>query len=68
LSAVLDNVVEAARLAAWHYAPIIPRAAAEAHQRLAGELPEPGQGCFGALRRGNVVSGPALFPRVALTE
>jgi methionyl-tRNA synthetase len=68
LSVVLDHLVEAARLAAWHYAPIIPRAAAEAHQRLAGVLPEPGQGYFGALRRGNVVSGPALFPRVALTE
>jgi methionyl-tRNA synthetase len=68
LSVVLDHLVEAARLAAWYYAPIIPRAAAEAHRRLAGSLPEPGQGCFGALRRGNVVTGRPLFPRVALTE
>ncbi len=67
LAVVLDHLVEAARLAAWYYVPIIPRAAAEAHQRLAGSLPEPGQGYFGALRRGAVVSGPPLFPRV-LTE
>lgn len=68
LSVVLDHLVEAARVAAWYYAPIIPRAAAEAHRRLAGSLPEPGQGCFGALRRGEVVTGSPLFPRVALTE
>ena len=67
LGVVLDHLVEAARLAAWHYAPIIPRAAAEAHRRLAGSAPAPGQGWFGAVRRGEVVSGPPLFPRV-LTE
>jgi methionyl-tRNA synthetase len=68
LAVVLDHVVEAARLAAWYYVPIIPRAAAEAHKRLTGSVPEAGQGCFGALRRGNVTVGPPLFPRVALTE
>jgi methionyl-tRNA synthetase len=68
LSVVLDHLVEATRVAAWYYAPIIPRAAAEAHRRLAGSLPEPGQGCFGALRRGEVVTCAPLFPRVALTE
>src|SRR6202011_4256189 len=39
LAVVLDHLVEAARLAAWYYAPIIPRAAAEAHVRLAGTPP-----------------------------
>ncbi len=67
LGVVLDHLVEAARLAAWYYAPIIPRAAAEAHRRLAGSAPAVGQGWFGAVRRGEVVSGPPLFPRV-LTE
>ena len=67
LEVVLDHLVEAARLAAWYYSPIIPRAAAEAHRRLAGSLPSPGQGRFGTVRRGEVVTGPPLFPRV-LTE
>jgi methionyl-tRNA synthetase len=67
LAVVLDHLVEAARLAAWYYAPIIPRAAAEAHLRLAGTPPAPGEGFFGALRRRSVVVRPALFPRM-LTE
>lgn len=64
LAVVLDHLVEAARVAAWYYAPIIPRAATEAHRRLAGSLPTPGGGFFGALRRGSVLVGPPLFPRV----
>ena len=67
LAVVLDHLVEAARLAAWYYAPIIPRAANEAHRRLAGSVPSPEQGRFGAVRRGEVVAGPPLFPRM-LTE
>jgi methionyl-tRNA synthetase len=34
LATVLDHIVSGARLAARHYAPIIPRAAAEAERRL----------------------------------
>jgi methionyl-tRNA synthetase len=68
LAVVLDHVVEAARLAAWYYAPFVPRAATEAHQRLAGTQPAVDGGCFGAVRRGRVVVGAPLFPRVALTE
>jgi methionyl-tRNA synthetase len=63
LAVVLDHLVEAARLAAWYYAPIIPRAAAEAHRRLAGAPPTPGNGTFDPRRRGTVVFGAPLFPR-----
>jgi methionyl-tRNA synthetase len=63
LERVLDHVVEAARLAAWYYAPIIPRAATAAHQRLAGTPPSPGHGTFETGGRGTVVFGPPLFPR-----
>jgi methionyl-tRNA synthetase len=63
LALVLDHVVEAARLAAWYYSPIIPRAAAEAHQRLAGTPAAPGKGTFQTAGRGTVVFGPPLFPR-----
>jgi methionyl-tRNA synthetase len=66
LALVLDHVVEAARLAAWYYSPIIPRAAADAHRRLAGTPPSRGQGIFGAVPRGEVVVGPPLFPRLVL--
>jgi methionyl-tRNA synthetase len=64
LSVVLDHVVEAARVSAWYYAPITPRAAADAHQRLAGVVPAPGQGTFGAIQRGTVRVGAPLFPRM----
>jgi methionyl-tRNA synthetase len=67
LAVVLDHLVEAARLAAWYYAPIIPRAAAEAHLRLAGSLPAPGESLLGARQRGNVIIGPPLFPRLAIS-
>jgi methionyl-tRNA synthetase len=63
LELVLDHVVEAARLAAWYYAPIIPRAATEAHQRLAGTSPSPGQGTFQPGPHPSVIFGPPLFPR-----
>ena len=63
LELVLDHAVEAARLAAWYYAPIIPRAAAEAHQRLAGVPVEHGSGTFQPAPRGAVTFGPPLFPR-----
>jgi methionyl-tRNA synthetase len=65
LELVLDHLVEAARLAAWHYAPIIPRASAEAHCRLAGAPPAPGGGVFDVKRRASVKVGPPLFPRLA---
>jgi hypothetical protein len=55
--------VEAARLAAWYYSPIIPRAAAEAHERLAGTQPLPGHGTFETAVRSTAVFGPPLFPR-----
>jgi methionyl-tRNA synthetase len=60
---VLDHVVEAARLAAWYYAPFIPRAAADAHLRLAGTPPCADGGTFDATRRGKVSFGAPLFPR-----
>ena len=63
LECVLDHVVEAARLAAWYYTPIIPRAATAAHHRLAGTPPSPGHGTFETGGRGTVVFGPPLFPR-----
>jgi methionyl-tRNA synthetase len=75
LEVVLQHVVEAARLAAWYSAPIIPRAAAEAHQRLAGSPPSPGGGRFvprpgtggnvlpGLIDLTRVEVGPPLFPR-----
>jgi methionyl-tRNA synthetase len=68
LSLVLEHLVEATRLAAWYYAPVIPRAAVEAHQRLAGTPPAPGGDAFASERRGGVVVGPPLFPRVAHAE
>jgi methionyl-tRNA synthetase len=68
LAVVLDHLVEAARLAAWYYAPIIPSAATEAHRRLTGTLPTPGQGSFVVRPRGEVELGPPLFPRLTPTE
>ena len=65
LALVLDYVVEAARVAAWHYAPILPRTAGEAHRRLAGAPPTPGGGAFGPSARRHVAVGPPLFPRSA---
>jgi methionyl-tRNA synthetase len=67
LALVLAHIVEATRLAAWWYAPIIPRAAAEAHRRLAGTPPQPGQGGFAPNRPWTVVVGPPLFPRLELS-
>jgi methionyl-tRNA synthetase len=64
LAMVLGHAVEAARLAAWHYAPIIPRAASEAHVRLSGGTLRPGGGTFGAVGVQTVVTGPPLFPRL----
>jgi methionyl-tRNA synthetase len=66
LELVLEHVVEAARLAAWYYAPIIPRAAEAAHQRLAGGSPGVGGGCFEPRARRVVDVGPPLFPRRSL--
>jgi methionyl-tRNA synthetase len=63
LELVLDHVVEAARLAAWYYAPIIPRAATAAHQRLSGAPPSPGYGTFAPAAHRTVTFGPPLFPR-----
>jgi methionyl-tRNA synthetase len=63
LQTVLDHAVEAARLAAWHYAPFIPRAATEAHCRFAGVPPLPGQDEFQLRPRATVRAGPPLFPR-----
>src|SRR5262249_61116114 len=54
LATVLDHAVEAARLAAWHFAPFIPRAAAAAHCRLVGSPPLPGGDSFTARPRGSV--------------
>jgi methionyl-tRNA synthetase len=69
LTVVLSHAVEAARLAAWYYAPIIPRAAAEAHLRLAGGPVVSDGGTFGALGRPkSVVTGPALFPRMSAEQ
>jgi methionyl-tRNA synthetase len=65
LSVALAHVVESTRLAAWHYAPIIPRAATEAHCRLAGTPPAPGGDVFDPTRPGAVSVGPPLFPRLA---
>jgi methionyl-tRNA synthetase len=65
LATVLGHAVEAARLAAWHATPLIPRAAAEAHRRLTGSQPLPGQDAFAPTSQLDaVVVGPALFPRV----
>jgi methionyl-tRNA synthetase len=64
LEVVLDYAVEAARLAAWYYAPFLPRVAAEAHQRLVGSVPSVGGGRFTVTRRGSVAVGEPLFPRV----
>jgi methionyl-tRNA synthetase len=63
LELVLDHVVEAARLAAWYYSPIIPRAAAEAHQRLAGAPASAANATFNPEWRRRVVFGAPLFPR-----
>jgi methionyl-tRNA synthetase len=63
LSVALAHIVESTRLAAWHYAPILPRAASEAHCRLAGTPPAPGGDVFNPDRRGEVSVGPPLFPR-----
>ena len=65
LSLVLEHVVEATRLAAWYYAPLIPRAATAAHQRLAGTPPAPGGEAFVPGRPATVRTGPPLFPRRA---
>jgi methionyl-tRNA synthetase len=65
LSIVLAHIVEATRLAAWYYAPIVPRAATEAHCRLAGTPPAPGGGVFAPEPRAPVRVGPPLFPRLA---
>jgi methionyl-tRNA synthetase len=65
LGVVLSHAVEAARLAAWYYAPFIPRAAAEAHCRLAGTPPLPGGGAFGPRTHESAIVGPPLFPRVS---
>jgi methionyl-tRNA synthetase len=64
LSVALAHIVESTRLAAWHYAPILPRAATEAHCRLAGTAPAPGGDVFNPDRRGEVSVGPPLFPRL----
>ena len=66
LSVVLAHAVEAGRVAAWHYAPVIPRAAEEAHCRLAGTPPLVGGATFDPARRpvSSRVGSP-LFPRVA---
>ena len=61
LGLVLDHAVEATRLAAWYYAPFIPRAATLAHCRLAGQPPAVG-GVFRPAPR-SVSPGPPLFPR-----
>jgi methionyl-tRNA synthetase len=60
--AVLAHAVEAARVAAWQYAPFIPRTATEAHQRLAGTPLLPDGGIF-APRAACVRTGAPLFPR-----
>jgi len=65
LGVVLDHTLEAARLAAWYYVPILPRAATDAHCRLAGARPLPGGGTFDPTRRHVVNVGPPLFPRLA---
>lgn len=65
LGVVLDHLVEATRVAAWHYAPFIPRTASEAHQRVAGTLPEPGRARFAVTLRHAVQVGTPLFPKVA---
>jgi methionyl-tRNA synthetase len=64
LGVVLDHVVEAARLASWHYAPFVPRAATEAHLRLVGTTPHLSGRTFAVGRRGSVRVGQPLFPRV----
>jgi methionyl-tRNA synthetase len=64
LETALYHLAAATRLAAWHYWPFIPHAAAEAHRRLSGALPQPGGGAFGALLPGTTVeSGAPLSPR-----
>ncbi len=63
LATVLDHVVEATRVAAWYYAPFIPRAALEAHCRLIGTPPVPDGGAFEARPRGTVRTGEPLFAR-----
>ncbi|MCA1648079.1 MAG: class I tRNA ligase family protein, partial [Chloroflexi bacterium] len=65
LAVVLDHLVEAARLAAWYYAPFVPQAAAVAHQRIAGCVPSTGVGSFEVHRRATVQVGPPLFPRLS---
>ncbi|HYW87529.1 MAG TPA: methionine--tRNA ligase [Chloroflexota bacterium] len=68
LATVLDHAVEAARLAAWHYAPFIPRAAAAAHCRLVGSPPLPGRDSFTARPRGSVRLGEPLFARLGASQ
>jgi methionyl-tRNA synthetase len=66
LRTALYHLAAAARLAAWHYWSFIPRAAEEAHRRLAGRPPGSGGGTFGTFAPGgDVLTGPPLFPRVA---
>jgi methionyl-tRNA synthetase len=64
LALVLDNLVEAVRLAAWYYTPFIPRAATQAHRRLAGGPPVAGGGTFQPQAGRPVTVGAPLFPRV----
>jgi methionyl-tRNA synthetase len=65
LGLVLDHAVEAARLAAWYYSPVLTRSAVEAHRRLTGSPPWAGQGHFSLAARGPVAVGEPLFPRMA---
>ena len=66
LATVLWHITEAARVAAWHLLPVLPRAGAEAHRRLSGHSPQPGEGVFGYQQRaGSVSAGTPLFPRIA---
>jgi methionyl-tRNA synthetase len=62
---IVYHVWEAARLAAWHLWPFVPRGAAEAHRRLSGLAPLPGLSTFGAaIGGGTVRAGEPLYPRV----
>jgi methionyl-tRNA synthetase len=65
LAVVLTHLVEATRLAAWYYAPIIPIAATAAYYRLVGTPPAPGGGVFTLEERPAVHVGPPLFPRIS---
>jgi methionyl-tRNA synthetase len=66
LGLVLDHALEAARLAAWYYAPIIPRGSTEAYCRIVGTPPLAGQGRFGRVaHRDDIQVGAPIFPRIA---